>query len=62
MSNFFVYLCVWFVITLAIMVITFLLDWIVNGDEFDAFFAWAASSIGFGICLTILLVQNGVFG
>lgn len=38
MSNFFVYLCVWFVITLAIMVVTFLLDWIVNGDEFGAFF------------------------
>ena len=62
MDNFFVYLCVWFVITLAILGFTFMLDCIVNGDEFGAFFAWGISSLGFGICLTILLVQNGVFG
>lgn len=62
MDNFFICLCVWFVITLAILGFTFMLDWIVTDDDFCGIFAWAASSIGFGICLTILLVQNGVLG
>lgn len=61
MNNFVVY-CVGFVITLAIMVVTFLLDWIVTDDDFCGIFAWGISSLGFGICLTILLMQNGVFG
>lgn len=65
----FVHICVAFVITLAIMVVTFLycmfVDWVSSGNggtDLDgvAFFAWFLSSVGFGICLTILLFQNGV--
>lgn len=65
----FVHICVGFVITLAIMVVTFLFCMFVAWANSDnggtdlneaVFFAWFFSSVGFGICLTILLFQNGV--
>lgn len=65
----FIHLCVGLVITLAIMVVTFLfcmlIAWVNSGsggaDLNEAvFFAWFFDSVGFGICLTILLFQNGV--
>ncbi len=65
----FVHICVGLVITLAIMVVTFLFCMLMarinsgsgGTDPNEAvFFAWFFSSVGFGICLTILLFQNGV--
>lgn len=47
MDNFVVY-CVGFVITLAIMVVTFLLDWIVNG----------MSSVPFSLGVSVVLVSE----
>lgn len=62
MNNFVIF-CVGFVITLVIMVVTFLLNLLLEDcHSDDVLYAWISSSIGFGICLTILLVQNGMFG
>lgn len=57
--------CVAFCITAAIFVIGFVFSWLV-GITTDAdidesiFFAWVLSSIGFGICLTYILVNRGI--
>lgn len=61
--------CVGFVICLAILIVTFLFcafcAWITSDgcglDILEAiWFGWIFSSVGCGICLTILLVQNGI--
>lgn len=53
--------CVCVVIILLIAVITALSGFVMV-DDYDSFYlaGWILSSIGFGICLTILLYQNGV--
>ena len=62
----FIHICVGFVITIAILLATgcfgFLIDR-ANGSCDDTemwLLAWAISSIGFAVCLTILLFQNGI--
>lgn len=57
--------CVAFCITVAIFVISFVFSWLIGittNDDIDEniFFAWVLSSIGFGICLTYILVNRGI--
>lgn len=57
--------CVAFCIIVAIMVISFVFSWLIGittNDDIDEniFFAWVLSSIGFGICLTYILVNRGI--
>lgn len=57
--------CVAFCITVAIFVIGFVFSCLVgittNADINESiFFAWVLSSIGFGICLTYILVNRGI--
>jgi len=58
--------CVGLVITVLVFVVAFLIGLIFcemfhyDRDEQFYFGAWLVSSIGFGICLTMLLYQNGV--
>lgn len=53
--------CVGIVIVFAVFVISYLMSRIAWGSSVDDFAGlWAVSSIGFGICITILLYQNGV--
>ena len=35
--------------------------WMLDDDDMIIFIPWALTSIGFGICLTIVLYQNGIF-
>lgn len=64
----FVHFCVGFVICLVIMLVTLLLcvliDWSSGNGHVDVgesiWLAWFFSSVGFAICLTILLYQNGI--
>ncbi len=57
--------CVVFCITIAILVVSFGFAWFI-GFSTDAeideniFFAWILSSVGFGVCLTYILVNRGV--
>ena len=54
-------ICVTIVIILAIGCVTFLMDVITNGDDYRSMImAWIISTIGFGVCLTELLIQKGV--
>ena len=58
--------CVGLVITVLIGIVAFLISLIfcamfhTDRDEQIYFGGWLVSSIGFGICLTILLYQNGI--
>ena len=58
--------CVGVVILMAIIVVTFLiggfLSWLTDDDfmEFGIWLSWLFSSVGFAICLTILLIDRGV--
>ena len=57
--------CVAFCITAAIFAIGFGFSWFVsfiNDDDIceSIFFSWVLSSIGFGICLTYILVNRGI--
>ena len=56
-------MCVGAVIIIAILIITGLIgafsEWLDYNDEFT-FLAWIICAIGFGVCLTILLYQNGI--
>ncbi len=53
--------CVGIVIVFAVFVISYVMSCIAWGASVDDFAGpWAVSSIGFGICITILLYQNGV--
>lgn len=53
--------CVGCIIIIIIAAVTFLLDRILSFDTNDSgFYSWLINSIGFGVCLTILLYQNGV--
>ena len=54
----FIQFCVGVVVTLIIGLATLFFSAIVDDDEF--FLSWLVSTIGFGVCLTILLFQNGV--
>ena len=57
----FIEFCVGFVIILLIMIVTGLTGWITSMNDADSIgFSWIVSSIGFGICLTVLLYQNGI--
>ena len=54
--------CVGIVIVLLILIGTCFIG-IVSGSDDDRsgfIIAWVLSSIGFGVCLTALLVQNGI--
>lgn len=54
--------CVGIVIVLLILISTCFIG-IVSGSDDDRsgfIIAWVLSSIGFGVCLTALLVQNGI--
>lgn len=59
----FVKFCVGAVICVILFIITGLIGWASsissNGDDF-AFGGWMFSTIGFAVCLTILLYQNGI--
>lgn len=57
--------CVAFYIIVAIFVISFGFSWFVgciNDADIceNIFFSWALSSVGFGICLTYILVNRGI--
>lgn len=57
--------CVAVCITVAIFVIGFIFSWFVgfanDADIYEnVFFAWILSSVGFGICLTYILVNRGI--
>lgn len=53
--------CTGFAITILIAAVTLLLDHILSDSHNEnGIFAWLINSFGFGICLTILLYQNGV--
>lgn len=64
----FVHFCVGFVVCLGIMLVTLLcvliIDWPFWNGHMDSptsiWLAWFFSSVGFAICLTILLYQNGI--
>ena len=51
--------CVFIVITLAIAFVTFLMHAILDDDD-CMILPWIVCAIGFGGCLTIVLIQNGV--
>lgn len=57
-------ICVGAVITVLILVLTFLygllVKWASGSKEELSLLPWVVSSIGFGVCLTILLYQNGI--
>lgn len=54
-------LCEGVLITIIVLIVTCLLDFLlVYSTEDRGILAWLLSSIGFGVCLTILLVQNGL--
>ena len=56
-------ICVAIVIIISIMVATAFIGVMANPDVNDNDFtlgAWIISSIGFGTCLTILFIQNGI--
>lgn len=56
-------ICVAIVITICIMVGTAFIGFLTDPNTYDSDFtlgAWIMSSIGFGTCLTILLIDNGV--
>ena len=54
-------LCEGVLITIIVLIVTCLLDFLlVYSTEDRRILAWLLSSIGFGVCLTILLVQNGL--
>ena len=57
-------ICVGFVIIIAIMIITGLMGafwgWMTEDSDDWGFGAWIVCALGFGICLTILLYQNGI--
>lgn len=60
-----IHICVGFCVILAILIVSILiglfLAWI--SDDYDGlslFIAWFICAIGFGMCLTTLLFQNGV--
>ena len=58
--------CVGLVITILVGVAVFVMSLILCGmfhydrDEQIYFGGWLVSTIGFGVCLTILLYQNGI--
>ena len=54
--------CVGFVIFLFILIGTWLPGFLFNDDDWEAVYcdAWLTSSLGFAICLTIILYQNGI--
>ena len=62
----FVQFCVGVVITILVFLITLLLSLVTTGisnftkDENIYFGGWLFSTFGFGICLTVLLYQNGI--
>ena len=60
----FTQLCTGAIITILILVVTLLLGlffgWINNDDDMGIYMSWFLTSIGFGICLTMLLFQNGI--
>ena len=51
-------ICVGIVITAVIFIVTGL--FVVLFDDAEYLYAWILSSLGFGICLTVLLFQAGV--
>lgn len=57
-------ICVGIVITtvmlLAIYLLAMFLTWPTDDGEVTIYFSYALSTIGFGICLTILLYKNGI--
>ena len=61
----FIHFCVGIVILIVILAATILfgafLGWISDdGMEFGMYLAWLFSSVGFAVCLSMLLFQNGV--
>lgn len=51
-------ICVIFVTIILVLVVTFFMNFI---DDFDNFgLGWIVSSMGFGVCLAIILIQNGL--
>lgn len=54
----FAYICIFVVIFIVIMLVTAFIDWFVG--ESDGGIAWITSSIGFAICLTLVLALTGV--
>ena len=42
-------------------VLGFFFGWMLDDDDMTTFIPWMLTSIGFGICLTIVLYQNGIF-
>lgn len=53
--------CVGLIITLLILVITLFIGILLEDNNEDAsMYGWMINGIGFGICLTIILYQNGV--
>lgn len=51
-------ICVVFVMIILVLVVTFFTNFINGCDDFGI--GWVTSSIGFGVCLAIILIQNGL--
>jgi len=50
-----------FLITIIVFVVSGVFGLILGTDNADRLLgSWLISSVGFGICLTILLIQNGI--
>ncbi len=60
----FTQICVGIVLIILICIATFIIgnviEWLNESEGLVNFFSWLISSIGFGICLTIILYQNGI--
>ena len=60
MVKLFVLFCVGIVISLFVIGVTYVISLIF--DDGDYVSVWLFSSLGFGLCLTIILYQNGWLG
>lgn len=61
--NFFTYLCVSIVVVLIILLMTAVINGIVDKESPYSnrfIIGWIISSVGFGTCLTFILYQNGI--
>lgn len=57
-------ICVGIVITIVLLVVIYLfamfMEWLTDDSDFAVYFSYMVSTIGFGICLTILLYRSGI--
>ena len=59
----FVIICTGIVITVAIGIVSVIFNIFIFAGADDGFCgAWIFTTLGFGVCLTLLLIQNGIIG